>query len=230
MGTKTRTAIEPISVFYFFRLPYGRDRARTDSRFFFFFYYHATEYYTHTRITRNIHNCFSRILQVKVTILDKNDNRPTWPSTPIEYKISEEIPVGSLVATLKATDPDLDSTLTYSIIGDDGHGSPLMVDAYTGNVRVRKPIDRETSPRHVIPVRVSDGVHDTDTSVVFTVSCFNVSSPALIRRNKICPQTSVRSSEIENVSCPGVYAMSSFMMAEIRLIDTSIDSRQERGQ
>lgn len=108
--------------------------------------------------------------QVKVTILDKNDNRPTWPSAPIEYKISEEIPVGSSVATLRAVDPDLDSTLTYSIIGDDDNSSPLALDAHTGIVRVRRPIDRETSPRHVLPVRVSDGVHDSDTSIVFIVS------------------------------------------------------------
>jgi len=121
--------------------------------------------------------------QMKVKILDRNDNRPMWPSTPIEYKISEEIPIGSLVATLRATDPDLDSTLTYTVIGDNGgSSSPLLLDAYTGNVRVRKPIDRETSPRHVLPVRVSDGVHHSDTSVVFVVSniiytiCCNLSS------------------------------------------------------
>jgi len=110
--------------------------------------------------------------QVKVKILDRNDNRPMWPSAPIEYKISEEIPIGSLVATLKATDPDLDSTLSYTVIGDNDSisSSPLMLDAYTGNIRVRKPIDRETSPRHVLPVRVSDGVHHSDTSVVFVVS------------------------------------------------------------
>lgn len=103
-------------------------------------------------------------------VLDKNDNRPTWPSMPIEYKISEEIPIGSLVATLKATDPDLDSKLTYTIIDGDNDESPLSLDAHTGNVRVRKPIDRETSPRHVLSVRVSDGVHDSDTTVVFVVS------------------------------------------------------------
>lgn len=115
--------------------------------------------------------------KVKVKILDKNDNRPMWPSTPIEYKISEEIPIGSLVTTLKATDPDLDSTLTYTIIGDNGdddNSSPLMLDAFTGNVRVRKPIDRETSPKHVLPVRVSDGIHHSDTSVVFIVSILHI--------------------------------------------------------
>jgi protocadherin Fat 4 len=114
---------------------------------------------------------FLLFTQVKVKILDRNDNRPMWPSAPIEYKISEEIPIGSLVATLKATDPDLDSTLTYTVIGEnDSSSSPLLLDAYTGNVRVRKPIDRETSPRHVLPVRVSDGVHHSDTTVVFIVS------------------------------------------------------------
>lgn len=106
-------------------------------------------------------------------VLDKNDNRPTWPSVPIEYKIFEEIPIGSLVATLKATDPDLNSTLTYTTIDDDDE-SPLSLDRHTGNVRVRKPIDRETSARHVLTVRVSDGVHDSDTSVVFGVSIFSL--------------------------------------------------------
>jgi hypothetical protein len=48
----------------------------------------------------------------------------------------------------------------------------LTLDAITGNVRVRKPIDRETSPKHVLPVRVSDGIHHSDTSVVFIVSIY----------------------------------------------------------
>lgn len=104
-------------------------------------------------------------------ILDKNDNRPMWPSTPLEYRISEEIPIGSLVATLVATDSDLDSTLTYTIIGEDDDADlPLTLDAYTGNIRVRRPIDRETSPRHVLPVRVSDGIRNSDTTVTFIVS------------------------------------------------------------
>jgi len=113
-----------------------------------------------------------------------------WPSAPIEYKISEEIPIGSLVATLKATDPDLDSTLTYTVIGDDddddddSSSSPLLLDAYTGNVRVRKPIDRETSPRHVLPVRVSDGVHHSDTSVVFVVSILYCNLLSIVWSNK----------------------------------------------
>lgn len=105
-----------------------------------------------------------------MTVLDKNDNRPVWPGTPLEYRISEEIPIGSLVATLRATDPDLDSTLTYSIIGGDEDDSPLQLDAHTGEVRVRRPVDRETGPRHVLPVRVSDGLHDSDTTVLFIVS------------------------------------------------------------
>lgn len=117
--------------------------------------------------------CFT---QVNVTILDRNDNRPTWPAEPIEYRISEDVPVGSLVATLKASDADLDSTLTYAVIADNGRDTdsspppPLLLDAYTGNVRVGRPVDRETSARIVLPVRVSDGVHSTDTSVVFDVS------------------------------------------------------------
>lgn len=110
-----------------------------------------------------------------MTILDRNDNRPTWPAEPIEYRISEDVPVGSLVATLKAADADLDSTLTYAAIADHGRDTdsqppPLLLDAYTGNVRVGRPVDRETSPRIVLPVRVSDGVHSTDTSAVFVVS------------------------------------------------------------
>lgn len=117
--------------------------------------------------------CAFFFFQVKVKILDRNDNRPAWPSAPIEYEISEEIPIGSLVATLRATDADLDSTLTYAIVTADDDGnehSPLTVDAHTGSVRVRRPVDRESSPRIVLPVRVSDGVHSSETSAVFIVS------------------------------------------------------------
>lgn len=179
MGTKMYS-MEPISVFFFFFHSLFSAPVRTTTHEWI-----RERVYTYVQwficfgVCLRIFNvCVFIVLKVKVTILDKNDNRPMWPSTPIEYKISEEIPIGSTVATLKATDPDLDSTLTYMIIGDDDNSSPLILDAYTGIVRVRKPIDRETSPRHVLPVRVSDGIHDSDTSVLFIVSIttiFNVS-------------------------------------------------------
>ncbi|XP_050549134.1 cadherin-related tumor suppressor [Daktulosphaira vitifoliae] len=116
-------------------------------------------------------------IQIIVTVLDKNDNRPVWPSSLLEFMISEEMPVGSLVATLKATDPDLDSSLTYMVIGDDDNSSSFHLDASTGNIRIRKPIDRETSSRHVLSIRVSDEVHNTDTSIVFIILDINDNAP-----------------------------------------------------
>ena len=56
------------------------------------------------------------VLQVRVTVLDKNDVAPSWGSGPWKFEVSEEAPPNTLVTLLKAHDPDTIGTLKYSIV------------------------------------------------------------------------------------------------------------------
>ncbi|VDK84624.1 unnamed protein product [Dibothriocephalus latus] len=47
-----------------------------------------------------------RPITLVVNILDKNDNPPRFAVNPLQVSIKEDAPVGSLITTLNATDPD----------------------------------------------------------------------------------------------------------------------------
>jgi protocadherin Fat 4 len=100
--------------------------------------------------------------------LDRNDSPPSFSDTPTEYSVSEDLPTGQMVATLRASDPDTLGHLTYSLVsGDDGHFQLDTAD--TGVVRLKEALDRETRDTYRLQVRASDGVQHTDTVVTIKV-------------------------------------------------------------
>ncbi len=54
---------------------------------------------------------------ITINVDDINDNIPTFPDGPYIREVSEVAPVGSSVIVILAHDADLNSDLTYSIIG-----------------------------------------------------------------------------------------------------------------
>lgn len=106
--------------------------------------------------------------QVRVSVLDRNDSPPSFHDTPLEYSVSEDLPIGQMVATLRATDPDTLGHLTYSLVsGDEGHFQLDTAD--TGVLRLREALDRESRETYRLQVRASDGVQHTDTTVTIKV-------------------------------------------------------------
>lgn len=71
------------------------------------------------------------MLQVRVTVLDKNDVAPTWGSGPWKFKISEEAPPNTVVTVLKAHDPDTIGTLTYTLVPNHRRHRHRRPDNYT---------------------------------------------------------------------------------------------------
>jgi len=108
------------------------------------------------------------VQQVRVTVLDRNDSPPSFHDAPLEFSISEDLPIGQMVATLRATDPDTLGHLTYSLVsGDEGHFQLDTAD--TGVLRLREALDREARDTYRLQVRASDGVQHTDTTVTIKV-------------------------------------------------------------
>ena len=54
---------------------------------------------------------------VVINIGDINDNRPYFPKGPYNVSLSEVVGVGSPIIVVRGDDPDLNSILTYSIVG-----------------------------------------------------------------------------------------------------------------
>lgn len=96
---------------------------------------------------------------VRVTIDDENDNAPTFALPSYTVKVREDIPVGSVVAIVSATDPDVGQggEIRYSIVGGgDGGDGAFSVDRLSGTIRTAGALDFEERQVHSLTVRARD--------------------------------------------------------------------------
>lgn len=77
--------------------------------------------------------------------------------------------IGHTIATIRATDPDPDTTgsMIFSLI--DGHDSKFLLVPTSGKLQLNDTLDRETKSKYDIRIRVSDGVQFTETNVYILV-------------------------------------------------------------
>ena len=95
---------------------------------------------------------------VMVTILDENDSPPTFAEPRYTASIRENLPLGSVVVQLNASDADIGSNaeLTYSIYSS----SPAFhfeIDPVLGTVLTTQPLDRERFESYTITIFARDG-------------------------------------------------------------------------
>ena len=114
---------------------------------------------------------------VRVTIDDVNDNAPQFALPNMTtVKIREDVPIGTVVAVLTATDPDLGrgGQIVYSIVGDLSD-KIFRVDRTTGTIRTAERLDFEQRQVHTVVVRAADqGTPElsTDTTVSLILFLF----------------------------------------------------------
>lgn len=144
-----------------------------------------------------------------LNIKNENDEAPVIKgknSSKYHYvkKIPENIPVDTHLLTVEATDADGDVNLSYMI--PLGHPSNRYFDVnpFTGEVRSKSPLDRETQAKHHIPVLVfdSDNKHMTQANILIIltdinefipefIGCSNNSSIKVHSYNQLTPTTPV---------------------------------------
>jgi protocadherin Fat 1/2/3 len=96
---------------------------------------------------------------VRVTIDDENDNAPSFALPSYTVKVREDIPVGSVVAIVSATDPDVGQggEVRYSLVGGtDGGEGVFTVDRLSGTIRTVEALDFEERQVHSLTVRARD--------------------------------------------------------------------------
>ncbi|KAM5240458.1 cadherin-23 isoform 2-T2 [Hipposideros larvatus] len=94
------------------------------------------------------HNQKTGIATVNITLLDINDNHPTWKDAPYYINLVEMTPPDSDVTTVVAVDPDLgeNGTLVYSI---DPPNKFYSLNSTTGKIRTTHVmLDRENPDPH----------------------------------------------------------------------------------
>ena len=90
-------------------------------------------------------------------------------------RFSEETNPGVSVFTLRAYDADLDSVVTYSIVGGDQE--TFSIDSRSGDVSLLRTVDRETRETYRLRVEASDGEHRSTADLILVVSDANDNIP-----------------------------------------------------
>lgn len=94
---------------------------------------------------------------VRITIDDINDNAPKFSLSSYTVKVREDIPVGTVVATITASDPDIgpEGEVIYSMVDDDSEGA-FKIDHLSGTIRTSSPLDFEERQIHSLTLTASD--------------------------------------------------------------------------
>lgn len=111
--------------------------------------------------------------QLKVTILDENDEKPQFSQPHINVSLSENTQPHTLVAMLTAADHDqgTNGSVTYSLHSSVQQSYPNMfaLDSLTGQLTIKNKLDRETISEYEIQVIAKDqGIpQQSSTATVF---------------------------------------------------------------
>ncbi|CAD6185831.1 unnamed protein product [Caenorhabditis auriculariae] len=111
---------------------------------------------------------------VEISVLDEDDNAPRF-SRIFHVEVMEDVPVGSLVVHLSATDPDGPANHSFSIV--EPSEVPFRIEKSTGDVFVSRALDREENAQYRLTVQLDDGVWSIQTRVVIVILDVNDNLP-----------------------------------------------------
>ncbi|VDN31146.1 unnamed protein product, partial [Cylicostephanus goldi] len=111
---------------------------------------------------------------VKVKVLDEDDNAPKF-SHLFHAEVKEDLEIGAPILLISANDPDESVNHTFSI--DDEDLTPFTIDKYTGQISLRRRLDREKEASYRLRVRVSDGTWAVQTGAAINVLDVNDNAP-----------------------------------------------------
>ncbi|XP_032929367.1 protocadherin gamma-A10-like [Catharus ustulatus] len=137
--------------------------------------------------------------RIRVTVVDANDNAPVFSQAEYTVRVPEDVPVGSTLVTVTATDADegVNGEVKYSFHKISDRASELFnLNTESGKITVKYGLDFEEISSHELEMQAHDGGELFDTAKV-TVIVTDVNDNA--------PEISVRSAltEISEDSVPG---------------------------
>ncbi|XP_056454757.1 cadherin EGF LAG seven-pass G-type receptor 1-like [Gadus chalcogrammus] len=126
----------------------------------------------------------SSAASVAVTVLDVNDNTPTFPRRQYELRVSEDAAVGGSVLALSAVDRDANSVVSYQITGGNTRNRfAISSQAAGGLLTLALPLDYKQERQYVLTVAASDGTRADSTQVTINVTDANTHRPVFQSAN-----------------------------------------------
>uniref|UniRef100_A0A8C3NZ84 Cadherin domain-containing protein n=1 Tax=Cyanoderma ruficeps TaxID=181631 RepID=A0A8C3NZ84_9PASS len=102
----------------------------------------------------------SGTVQIRINVTDANDNPPVFSKSIYEARVAENLPVGSLVLRVQATDADAGTNgrVSYSFSNVPGAIISLfVVDSENGEIRTAGPLDFEEKSKYSFGLEARDG-------------------------------------------------------------------------
>ncbi|KAK9891679.1 hypothetical protein WA026_015647 [Henosepilachna vigintioctopunctata] len=92
---------------------------------------------------------------ITVNVLDTNDNSPVFTKSSYEFSIQENLPRNSNVGSVLAKDADFEdnAVVRYHLIPNN---TSFQINAITGQIFTREPLDRESKDSYDITVEARD--------------------------------------------------------------------------
>ncbi|XP_054024583.1 protocadherin gamma-A5-like [Dryobates pubescens] len=121
--------------------------------------------------------------RIRVVVLDANDNAPMFSQAEYTVRVAEDVPVGSVLVTVIATDPDegINGDVKYSLKKITKKGSStFQLDSETGSITLVQSLDFEEGESYELEVQAHDGEGLFDTArVAITVTDVNDNMPKI---------------------------------------------------
>ena len=99
----------------------------------------------------------SSSVKLSITVLDVNDNAPQFNASSLRGGIKENLPGGSFVMRVMATDADIgtNAQLVYNLTTKE-YTDVFALNSLTGELTTQKSLDREIQDRYTLKVSVRD--------------------------------------------------------------------------
>lgn len=145
----------------------------------------TTEFYTFGVEARD-HGIpvMSSSASVSITVLDVNDNVPTFTEKVYSLKINEDAVVGTSVLTMTALDRDVNSVVTYQISsGNTRNRFAITSQSGGGLITLALPLDYKQERQYVLTITASDGTRQDTAQVFINVTDANTHRPVFQSAN-----------------------------------------------
>uniref|UniRef100_A0A4W5NWW5 Cadherin EGF LAG seven-pass G-type receptor 1b n=1 Tax=Hucho hucho TaxID=62062 RepID=A0A4W5NWW5_9TELE len=121
---------------------------------------------------------------VSVSVLDVNDNVPTFTQRLYSLKMNEDALVGTSVLALSAIDRDANSVVTYQISSGNTRNRFAITSQTAGAViTLALPLDYKQERQYVLTVTTSDGMRYDTAQVFINVTDSNTHQPVFQSAN-----------------------------------------------
>ncbi|XP_077896986.1 cadherin-23 isoform X2 [Ictidomys tridecemlineatus] len=98
-------------------------------------------------------------IPVYLEIVDVNDNNPIFDQPSYQEAVLEDVPVGTVILTVTATDADSGSFALIEYSLGDGEGT-FAINPSTGDIYVLSPLDREKKDHYILTALAKDNPGD----------------------------------------------------------------------